>query len=180
MMFKKLFGTTRHDASVRSVYEAIVAQARQQEFYADLGVPDTVSGRFDMIALHAFLVIERLNQSGETGKAYSQSLFDEMFQDMDRSLRELGVGDLSVGKRIRKMAEIFYGRAAAYREALANADDTLLAEALQRNVFDGAGSVKACRQLSGYVRDCYGDLAGLTVAQITRDGWCMPDPAKER
>jgi cytochrome b pre-mRNA-processing protein 3 len=123
----------------RSCYEAIVAAARHPVFYADWGVPDTLDGRFDMITLHTFLVLDRLK--GEE-QAFRQGLVDELFADMDRSLREMGVGDLSVGKKVRKMAEVFYGRVAAYDQALAGAPGALEA-ALARNIFpeqrEGAG-----------------------------------------
>ena len=98
----------------RKLYEAIVAAARHPVFYARWGVADTIDGRFDMIILHAFAVLERMK--GEAPE-FRQRLVDEMFSDMDRSLREMGVGDLSVGKRIRVMAEVFYGRISAYESA---------------------------------------------------------------
>jgi cytochrome b pre-mRNA-processing protein 3 len=123
----------------RRCYEAIVAAARHPVFYADWGVPDTLDGRFDMISLHAFLVLDRLKG---TEQAFRQGLVDEFFADMDRSLREMGVGDLSVGKKVRKMAEVFYGRLAAYDQALAAVPGALEA-AIARNVFpdqpEGAG-----------------------------------------
>jgi cytochrome b pre-mRNA-processing protein 3 len=119
----------------RAVYEAIVAAARRPALYTDFGAPDTVSGRFDMIVLHAFLVLERVKDSEP---AFAQALTDELFRDMDRSLREMGVGDISVGKRVRALAEAFTGRLAAYRNAIA--DPKLFAEALDRNIWaDGPG-----------------------------------------
>jgi cytochrome b pre-mRNA-processing protein 3 len=102
---------SRRPDAAQVLYEAIVAAARHPVPYADWGVRDTVDGRFDMIALHAFLVLDRLKGSAE---AFRQELVDELFRDMDRSLREMGVGDISVGKKVRKMAEVFYGRVAAY------------------------------------------------------------------
>ena len=155
MIFNRLFGTRDRQTVERSVYDAIVAQARQPWFYAELGVPDSVSGRFDMITLHAILVMERLGEGSEDDKAFAQELFDEMFRDMDRSLREMGVGDLSVGKRVRKMAEVFYGRAEAYRKALEadQPDDAEpLAEAIARNVFADAGERRGSAALAGYIR----------------------------
>jgi cytochrome b pre-mRNA-processing protein 3 len=107
-------------------------------FYADLGVPDTVDGRFDMVSLHVYLVVRRLGQLAEPGPELAQAVFDAMFSDMDVDLREDGVGDLSVGRRNRAMWEAFHGRAAACRTALAAADDAALEEALLRNVWRGA------------------------------------------
>ena len=99
MILRRLFG--RKANPIAAVYDAIVASARQPRFYADLGVPDTLDGRFDMIVLHLFLVLDRMK--GEDEK-FRQNLTDYFFMDMDRSLREIGVGDLSVGKKVRKMA----------------------------------------------------------------------------
>jgi cytochrome b pre-mRNA-processing protein 3 len=97
------------------LYEQIVAQARRPWLYGTIGVPDTVDGRFDMIVLHAYLIFDRLGQADERAKALSQAVFDEMFKDMDRSLREMGASDLAVGPKVRRMAEVFYGRSQAYR-----------------------------------------------------------------
>ena len=120
-----------------ALYNTAVAQSRQPGFYLAGGVPDTIDGRFDMIVLHAFLIMRRLRDGGPDGEALSQALFDEMFADMDRSLREMGVGDMSVGKHIKRMVKAFYGRAAAYEEGLDGNDDALeraLAANLFRNV----------------------------------------------
>jgi cytochrome b pre-mRNA-processing protein 3 len=116
-----------------------VAQARLPGFYRDFGVPDTLDGRFDMIVLHAFLALHRLKRDGQAQGPVGQALFDLMFADMDASLREIGVGDLSVGKKVKRMATGFYGRVAAYDEGLASTGDTALEEALGRNLY---GTVK--------------------------------------
>jgi cytochrome b pre-mRNA-processing protein 3 len=131
----------------RSVYEAIVAAARHPVFYANWDVADTIDGRFDMISLHAFLVLDRLKGVEEE---FRQDLVDELFRDMDRSLREMGVGDISVGKKVRKMAEVFYGRVAAYDRALAAGKDAVTA-ALARNVFADTPSGDGAARLTDYV-----------------------------
>ncbi len=100
-----------------SLYEAIVSQARHQGFYADLAVPDTVDGRFELLSLHMTLALRRLRELPDPDLA--ETLVKIFFQNMDDSLRELGVGDMSIAKKIRKMAEAFYGRAGAYNTALA-------------------------------------------------------------
>lgn len=119
--------------AAHALYTAIVARARASELYAELGVPDTLDGRFDMLVLHMFLVLERLRAGGERGRRLSQALFDLMFRDLDRSLRELGVGDHAIGGRIKQMISAFYGRMQAYDDAAADA--ARLAEALRRNVY---------------------------------------------
>lgn len=129
------------------LYGEIVAQARQPWLYTSAGVPDTVEGRFDMIVLHAFLVFARLSHGGDEAKALGQAVFDEMFKDMDRSLREMGASDVGVGPKVRRMAEVFYGRTRAYSEALQDTGEArrqALTSALARNVFaggDAAGAV---------------------------------------
>jgi cytochrome b pre-mRNA-processing protein 3 len=119
-----------------TLYSAAVAAARDPFLYEALGVPDTLDGRFDAIGLHVFLLIRRLNTGGELGQPMAQAVFDAMFIDMDINLREMGVSDLSVGKRNRAMWEAFHGRAAAYTEAW---DDPIaFPAAIARNVWRGA------------------------------------------
>jgi len=139
--------------AAEALYERAVAQARLPVFYARLGVPDTLDGRFDMVVLHVFLLLYRLRQEGERSKRLAQALFDVMFEDMDRSLREMGVGDLGVGPRVKAMAKALYGRIAAYEEGLAG-DDEILAAALARNLFGTvSASPEALSSLCVYLRN---------------------------
>lgn len=130
---KKLFGRSPEELAVRESYVVAVEQARQPGFYRDWQVPDSAIGRFDVIALHAFFVLHRL-KGEEAAIEFSTGFCDAIFDDMDRNLREMGVGDLSVGKKVRKLAEGFYGRAEAYEQALSE-DDSALQQALVRNLF---------------------------------------------
>jgi cytochrome b pre-mRNA-processing protein 3 len=134
-MLRNLFGRTRNDESARALYEAIVAQARRPEFYVEAAVPDTLDGRFDLLALHVFLVLHRLRIDGPRTAGLAQALFDLMFVDMDRNLREIGVGDMSVGRKVKTMAKALYGRIAAYEPGLTDA--AVLNEALGRNLYRG-------------------------------------------
>lgn len=153
MRIKSLFGRDPAGTAARALYAAIVAQARLPVFYRSFGVPDTLDGRFDMIVLHAFLVLHRLKRDGQGQGAVAQALFDLMFADMDASLRELGVGDLSVGKKIRQMATGFYGRVAAYEEGLGAPDDAALRDALARNLYGTVEPAPAqVASMAGYVR----------------------------
>lgn len=137
-------------AAVQALYSAIVAAARNPSFYAEWGVPDTLDGRFELIALHAFLAIRRLKQSGDNA-AFAQALFDTMFADIDRNLREMGVGDLSVGRQVKTMAKAFYGRVVAYERGLAGSDS--LDDALRRNLFGTvAPDAKQIAAAAAYVR----------------------------
>ncbi|UJW85824.1 ubiquinol-cytochrome C chaperone family protein [Devosia sp. SL43] len=136
-MILNLFRKNTATEPVYAVYNAIVAQSRQPRFYADWQVPDTVTGRFDMICLHMALLFRRLRSEAGERKDFSQAVFDLFFKDMDRSLREMGVGDLGVPKRIQKMGNIFFGLLAAMNEAMDRNDAVALEAVLARNIFDG-------------------------------------------
>ncbi len=152
MVLANLFQRSELRKSAGKLYGGIVKQARNRGFYADLDVPDTVDGRFDMIALHAALVMRRLKSGTGRSADLSQALFDTLFDDMDRSLREMGAGDLGVGRRVKAMARAFYGRLAAYDEGLAG-DDRALGNAIERNLYRGAPPDAAkLAALSAYVR----------------------------
>src|SRR5512135_2803202 len=117
----KLFKRGPHEAEATRLYDAIVSQARRPEFYEGGGVPDSIDGRFELIVLHAYLVLRRLRAAGGAGEPLAQALVDVLFADLDASLREMGAGDLGVGKRVKRMATAFYGRIGAY-EASENKD----------------------------------------------------------
>ena len=146
------------DAAERA-YAAVVAQARRPEFFTALGVPDTLDGRFELICLHAFLYLRRLKGAEPPAAEVAQLFIDSMFADFDRSLREIGTGDLSVGRQIKRMAEAFYGRVRAYDNGLA-ADDGALGSALARNVYGTAiASEEQLAQLAAYLRRELANLA---------------------
>ncbi|KKC39910.1 hypothetical protein WH87_05505 [Devosia epidermidihirudinis] len=136
-MILSLFRKNTATEPVYAIYSAIVAQSRQPIFYAEWQVPDTVTGRFDMISLHMALLFRRLRTAAGAQKDFSQAVFDLFFKDMDRSLREMGVGDLGVPKKIQKMGNIFFGLLAALNEAMDRKDVTALEDVLSRNIFDG-------------------------------------------
>jgi len=133
------------------LYGQAVAAARDPHIYAVIGAPDTLDGRFDLIGLYAFLVIRRLRKLDAAGPALAQAVFDAMFSDMDLNLREIGVGDLSVGKKVKLMWEAFHGRAAAYQDALEANDRAALEAALARNVWRGAAPEGAAAALARLV-----------------------------
>lgn len=142
----------RRDAAFR-LYVTIVNKARTPEFFSGLGVPDTTEGRFEMVALHAALVIRRLNAEGGEGRALAQELFDLMFADVDVNLRELGVSDLSVGKYVKRFARQFYARAAILEQTLAGGDPAELRAFLAANVWRGGAPARdaALDRLIGYL-----------------------------
>ncbi len=121
-----------------TLYTASVAAARDPYLFTVVGVPDTLDGRFDVVGIYAFLAIQRLKREPEPGPALAQAVFDAMFSDMDINLRELGVSDMSIGKRVRAMWEAFHGRALAYSQAMEAEDLPALEAALIRNIWRGA------------------------------------------
>jgi cytochrome b pre-mRNA-processing protein 3 len=141
VIFQRLFGRRKPDPS-EAVYAAIVAAARQEKLYAQWLVPDTLDGRFEMMVLHMFLILDRLRSCGGEADDLRQALTDRFFAAMDSALREVGVGDLSVGKKVRKMAEAFFGRATAYTAAMAQGE-AAVTEALTRNVFADSDATRA-------------------------------------
>jgi len=147
-----IFGGKKPQDEAHALYVAIVAEARQSFLFDELGVPDSVDGRFDMISLHIFLVLRRLKADVDRSADLAQCLFDTMFADMDRSLREMGTGDLGVGRRIKEMATAFYGRLSAYEKALQSNDPALLPDAIVRNIFrDDAEKSEEAHKISNYV-----------------------------
>ena len=175
-MILSLFKRKASRNSVRAVYGAIVAAARHPRFYAEWGIPDTVDGRYDMIVLHSVLVLDRLASGGKESQGFSQALTDEVFADMDRSLREMGVGDLSVGKKVRRMAEVFYGRAEAYAPPLRDGDVEALGRAIYRNIHAGAGSEDGARHLAAYALGVRHHLHAGPTAPILAGQIDFPDP----
>ncbi len=153
------------DLAARRMYQATVEQARQPDFYSDWRVPDTAIGRFDLIALHGFLVVNRL-QATPRAAQFAQTYCGVIFEDMDRNLREMGVGDLSVGKKVRKLAEGFYGRAAAYKAALTGGTDSL-GEVLGRNVYaDAPPDPDTVAAMAAYVQRCVDRLADQDAREL--------------
>jgi len=135
-----IFGLFRKSAeteAVYAVYNSIVAQSRQPLLYAQWGVPDTVTGRFDMICLHLALLFRRLRREKGTTAEFSQALFDLFFKDMDRSHREMGVTDMGVPKKVQKLGDAFYGLLAHLNEALDAGDVARVETVLRRNIFMG-------------------------------------------
>jgi cytochrome b pre-mRNA-processing protein 3 len=140
-------------------------------------VPDSVNGRFEMVVLHAILVLRRLDGEARPIRRLGQALFDMFCQDMDASLREMGVGDLGVPREMRRMGEAFFGRKAAYEAALAARDEGALVTALARNVFGApAGFVPEAERLAGYVHAALAALARQDQAALERGELVFPDP----
>jgi cytochrome b pre-mRNA-processing protein 3 len=133
MIFSLFRKKNNNEAIVEQQYKALTDAARQPFFYSDLGVPDSVMGRLEMLSAVLILYFRRTAKASVGVQQISQEIVDAFFQDVDHSIRELGVGDLSVPKRMKKLAGRFYGRMESYSEALNSADTQKLAEALKRN-----------------------------------------------
>lgn len=161
-----LFRSKRVQQAAEFAYHQVVAQARQAIFFLDGGVPDTVDGRFELICLHAFLYLHRLRCERPASTGLAQRFFDVMFADFDRSLREMGTGDLSVGREIKRMAQAFYGRVSAYEKGL-EADDGVLQAALERNLFGTAQATPdRLAAMTAYVRQAAARLSKEPAATL--------------
>ena len=161
-----LFRRKPHERAGYALYTASVDAARTPWFYTELGVPDTLDGRFDMIGLHVFLVIDRLRHAETPGSDLAQAVFDAMFADMDFNLREMGVGDMTVGKRNKQMWEAFHGRAKTYEVAIADPDPAALVAALARNVYRGNPPGGAAERLTEAVMTRRAALAAQPLARF--------------
>ena len=176
-MVKGLFHRpSEAERAAEDLYRAVVAQARIPGFYRDLGVPDSIDGRFELIVLHAALLIARLRRDGPDGEELAQLVFDGLFRDMDINLREMGAGDIGVARRIKAMAQAFYGRAAAYgAETTQPAGD--LEDALRRNLF-GTVEPEAWQlsAIAGYVEAARTGLEQISQGALSRGSVAFPPP----
>jgi cytochrome b pre-mRNA-processing protein 3 len=172
-----LFPRGRTSAGIAAaLYGATVARAREPALYTNLAVPDSVEGRFEMVVLHTHLTVRRLMAAGETADL-GQEVFDFFCADMDRSLRDLGVGDLSVPKKMRILAERYYGRAMAYETGLAAGDQSSVAAAITRNVFRGEPHVRESQALAAYALSAAAVLRSAADEALLAGRIAFPDPA---
>ncbi len=159
--------------TIEAIYGMIVTQAREPIFYQDFGVPDTVNGRFDLLLLHLWMVLRRLRQA-KGGTELAQALFDHFCADMDANLREMGVGDLAVPKRMQAFGEAFYGRGAAYDLALTENREAL-AQALCKNILE-SGDLENARRLAVYAEAAMARLTAVDDATLLAVSWHFPPP----
>jgi cytochrome b pre-mRNA-processing protein 3 len=157
-MFLRKKRQNERRGTIERLYGAIVAQARNPVFYAQLNAPDTVEGRFDLVVLHLFMVNERLGSLGDEGKVLAQEVLDFFFEDMDGALREIGIGDLSVPKKMRSLAEAYLGRSAAYQAALVARDEAALAASLSKNIYGEEAVSAEARALARYAAKAFDAL----------------------
>ena len=163
-------------ATAHQIYGAIVSQARSPEFYLNCGVPDTVSGRFELIVLHVGLVVQRLGEGEKRHRELGRSVLEAFFEDMDRSLREMGVGDLAVPKKMKTAASAYFGRSQAYRDAMAGGDGAALRAALQRNVYADCEHPAVPDGLADYCLSASDHLRQITIAEPAEATDWFPSP----
>lgn len=167
-MFNQFFSQARkrNRAIADSVYEQIVAAARQATPYSDWNVPDTPLGRFEMLSLHLFLFLHRIKGEGEAADALGQELADAFFLDVDHSLRELGIGDMGIPKRMKTLSRMFYGRATSYGRAIDAGDADEFAAALLRNVRPDQTEWRQARDLASYAIAAHHSLAAQDLGVL--------------
>ena len=162
-MLKNLLGLREKAAPGREAYGLAVTRARAREFYVDHGVEDRIDARFELYTLHVLLLVLRLRDADTpAARDAAQDLFDTYVSALDNALRELGVGDVAVSKKMRKLGEALYGRMQAYETAVRADDAVGLAEALDRNVYAGSGAEHA-PWLAAYALECRARLAAQPV-----------------
>ncbi|MGA0531535.1 ubiquinol-cytochrome C chaperone family protein [Hansschlegelia sp. KR7-227] len=159
-----------------TAHAAIVEQARRPFLYRELGAPDTLPGRFEVLVLHAALYLRRLRSEGSDAQGLGQEVFDALFRALDANLREIGIGDLTVPKKMNTMVRSFYDGAATYDSALDAGDGAALEEALARIVYGGApADPGAPARLAAYVRRAEAALAAQPPSELLTRGPRFPD-----
>ncbi len=168
---KALFGRKPQQENAAALYGAVMAAARRPEFVEKFGLPDTFATRFELLTLHMFLALHRLKAEGAAGQGPMQALTERMVEDLDRSLRELGVGDMGMARRMKKMMSGFYGRVLAYEKAVEAGDEEALRRALARNLFaECHPSVDALREAGDYVTRRGRTLRSCPVESLLQGG----------
>lgn len=169
-----MLSSFRQTATLRALSNrleaGISARSRAPVFYSAFGVADSIDGRFDMLALHAALVLERLDAAG--ARDVAQALVDTIFVSFDEGLRQLGAGDVGMSRRMKKMAEAFFGRMQAYRDA---PDQVALEAAIARNIYRGTDTGRAA-VLADYVLSARASLGNCDVAAGETDFGPLPEP----
>lgn len=168
IMLQNLFRTRPRERLGQPLYETAVRQARDPAFYTRLGVADRIDARFELYTLHVLLLVMRLRDEGDRGAEAGQDLFNTYVSALDHALRELGVGDVSVGKKMRRLGEALYGRMAAWEPLLREGDPAGLAASLARNVYEsedaGSGAALAAYAIASRARLAAQAFEAVTVS----------------
>lgn len=178
MIFSLFRKKSRNQSIVNAQYSALTSAARIPFFYSDLGVPDTVMGRFEMLSVVMILFLRRSAASGSESRGLAQEIVDAFFEDIDHSIRELGIGDQGVPKRMKKLARMFYGRLESYGTALGAQDRDGLAQALRRNIHPAQEDAADMRALADWMVAADAFLARLPEEDIARGQATLPVPGQ--
>ena len=165
---------TELDLCQKIYYKCLLA-SRRPEFYTKFEVADTFDGRFDMLCLIISVYMHKLTREPEKTKDFNQNLFDVMFKDIDLTLREMGAGDLGVGKRVKIMSENFMGRLIKYSQSLENKNLSLLAKALSRNLYRQDGMVNSDDEVTAFVLKLSLEIASLKMDYVMSEEFDMND-----
>ncbi|PHS26052.1 MAG: ubiquinol-cytochrome C chaperone [Robiginitomaculum sp.] len=172
-LFSRLFKKNKVRAKGKWLYEQALAASRRVSLYKAGGVPDTVDGRFDLLVIHVWMLIRRLNAL--EAHPLGQEVFDAMFNDMDNALRELGISDTAVGKRIKDMAKVFYGRTELYNAAQERGDAEALAVTLERNIFSDMENKGPLGQaMAAHMQAIENAMSAQALENILENGPCYP------
>ena len=172
-----LFRKRKHNQAIMTrQYETLTRASRQPVFFLDYGMPDTVMGRFEMVAIVMILFFRRTAKSPTSGQQLAQEIVDAFFQDIDHSIRELGIGDVGVPKRMKKFAGMFYGRLEAYSKAMEAGDATALAEALRRNIHPEKPEAPDMLAMAHYMLETEQLIATIAEEQIATGSLVLPVP----
>jgi len=177
MIFGLFRKKNNNQAIVERQYSTLTSAARRPEFYESMDVPDTVMGRFEMLSLVMILFFRRTRASGTSGQEIAQEIVDAFFQDIDYSIRELGIGDNSVPKRMKKLAGMFYGRLEAYSKAMDAGDSEALSTALSRNIHPKAEAPADMSALAAWMFKAEAALSEQSEDQIATGSATLPDAA---
>lgn len=176
MLFHWLKTRNSRKAIAEGLYQAALAQSRRAEFYIRLGVADTMDGRFDLLCLHAAILINRLNREGAQGQKLAQALFDVLFKQMDYGLRESGVGDLGVPKHMQKMMKAFNGRMQAYAGAFQSREADAMADSIARNLYRRETVDGFARMMADYALAAMEKAAATPMTEMMEGRAVFPPP----
>lgn len=180
MLWRRLFPVPPAQEAGRTLYAAAALQARRPAFYRDLGVADTVEGRFELYSLHVALILIRLRGQGQIAADTAQHLFDAYVRSLDDALREMGVSDVGVGRKMKGLGQAFYGRLKAYEEAISRLPDAAALEALLgRTALEGRPG-RAAGLLADYVSRAAADLSGQPLEALTEGRVAWPQLVAEQ
>jgi cytochrome b pre-mRNA-processing protein 3 len=181
-MFRWFAGRAARKEAAEKIYDAIVAQSRNAAFYLKCGVPDTLSGRFDMLVIHMFVVLQILKLGGREGQLLAQEIVEAFIREMDTIVRDLGVSDRNVPKEVRKIAQLFYGQLLAYSTALQRNDTKGLANEVWKSFQSGEGSNAqiAADAISAYMRGAIKNIQEMPLNMLLQGNIRFPEIAGTR